>query len=392
MAEVAGGVVGGESLGLSPEVEGVAGVSALEAVEGVLFEVDGKASAGGGGGAVQGAGAASLGGAGGSRRAAEQVEDGADGDGGADGGEVEGGAWSDSGLTLLLFVFGLAFLFASFAGLGELAVAFGVDGQVASFEAILGGDVIDGAVQADVVVMGDEVGDEASGVVGGEGHLGADAVALEGFVPAFDFAVGLGIVGRGAHVGHAGDADEFFEVLGDELRPVVGDDAWSDTWVTLAGALEDGGHVGFLHFLADFPVNEVAAATVEDRAEEVKSAGDVEIADIDVPVFVGLNGLHEAGACFGGRGGMAGQESGGLEDAIDAGRTAGRLVGVEHHESEQPIAFERMGAGKGADLFLFVGGEPMIAWHPGVVFVDVAVALAPIVEFAGADADPAEEV
>ena len=33
----------------------------------------------------------------------------------------------------------------------------------------------------------------------------------------------------------------------------------------------------------------------------------------------------------------------------------------------------------------------MIAWHPGVVLVDLAEALLPIVELAGADAQPGEE-
>jgi hypothetical protein len=37
--------------------------------------------------------------------------------------------------------------------------------------------------------------------------MDADAVALEGLVPAFDLAVGLRVLGRGAHVGHAGKPD-----------------------------------------------------------------------------------------------------------------------------------------------------------------------------------------
>ncbi len=136
-------------------------------------------------------------------------------------------------------------------------------------------------------------------LVEGQRHLDADAFALDGLVPAFDLAVGLGIVGRGLHVGHAGDADELLEVLGDELRTVVADDAWPGVGVGFAGALDDGFHVGFLHFLADFPVDDEAAAAVEERAEEVKGAGDVEVADIDVPVFVGLQRLDEAGAFLG---------------------------------------------------------------------------------------------
>ena len=164
----------------------------------------------------------------------------------------------------------------------------GEDLLVAAVELVLGRDVADGAVQADVVVMGDEVGDDAAGVVERQRDLDADALALEGLVPAFDLAVALRIVGRGPDVGHAGDADELLEVLGDELRAVVGDDAWRDAGVSFAGALEDDFDVGFLHFLADFPVDDEAAAAVEDGAEEVEGAGDVEVADIDVPVLVRL--------------------------------------------------------------------------------------------------------
>jgi hypothetical protein len=39
----------------------------------------------------------------------------------------------------------------------------------------------------------------------------------------------------------------------------------------------------------------------------------------------------------------------------------------------------------------FIVGEPMIARDPGVVLVDLAEAPFPVVELAGADADPADE-
>src|SRR6266705_5220921 len=94
------------------------------------------------------------------------------------------------------------------------------------------------------------------------------------------------------------------------------------------------------HFLADFPVDDEAAAAVEDGAEEVKGAGDVEVADIDVPVLVGPQGLDEAGAFLGGRRRGPGQEPRGLEDAVDAGRATGDDIGVKHHEGEPAITFE----------------------------------------------------
>ena len=88
---------------------------------------------------------------------------------------------------------------------------------------------------------------------------------------------------------------------------------------------------------------------------------------------------------------MSCQQSGGLEDAIDAGRAAGDDVGIEHHEGQVAIAIERMLACEEADVLFLLVGEPVVAWDPGVVLVDLAEAVLPVVEFAGADADPGEE-
>jgi hypothetical protein len=65
---------------------------------------------------------------------------------------------------------------------------------------------------------------------------------------------------------------------------------------------------------------------------------------------------------------------------------------VKHHEGQAAIAFERMPPGEGADAFLLIAGEPVIARDPGVVFVDLAEALDPSVVLAGADADPGQKV
>lgn len=67
-------------------------------------------------------------------------------------------------------------------------------------------------------------------------------------------------------MGHAGDADEFFEILGDELGSVVADDAWRDAGEFFTGALDDDFHVRFLHFFANFVMNGEATAAVQDAA------------------------------------------------------------------------------------------------------------------------------
>jgi hypothetical protein len=43
------------------------------------------------------------------------------------------------------------------------------------------------------------------------------------------------------------------------------------------------------------------------------------------------------------------------------------------------------------DGLAFLGFEPVVAWDPGVVLVDLAVAVLPGVPLAGDDADPGEE-
>jgi hypothetical protein len=360
-------------------------------MEVVVVEVGAEAATGAAGGAMKGTGAALLPAPAGPRLEPQELEDSRDRQRLTQGGEIDGRPRVGSIVCGRLVVL-LTQELATFAGLGEFEVASVEDLLFLAIEFVLGSDVTDSAVQADQIVMGHVIEDDASSVLQGQRRQDADALALEGFVPAFFFAIGLGIVGRCPHVGHAGDADELFEIFGDKLRPVVGDDAGPGVGKDFTGALQDGFHVGFLHFFADFPVDDVTAITVEDAAEGIKRAGDIQETDIDMPVLVGLERLLEARAFFGGRGRDAGQQVGLFEDAIDAGGATGHDVLVEHHEGHAAIAFERMLASEVANAFLLVGDKPVIAWDPGVVLVDLAETLDPIVVLAGADADPGQKV
>ena len=190
---------------------------------------------------------------------------------------------------------------------------------------------------------------------------------------------------------HAGDADELLEVLGNELRPIVGDDARRGAGVGFAGALDDGFHVDFLHFFADFVMDAETAIAVKNGTKEVKGPCDVEVTDVHVPVLMRLQRLNETSAFLGDVGRRIGQESAGLQDEVDAGGAAGNFVGIEHHEGQATISFEGMGAGENGDTFFLFVGQPVVARHPGVVRVDFAEALFPVMELAGADADPGKE-
>ena len=80
-----------------------------------------------------------------------------------------------------------------------------------------------------------------------------------------------------------------------------------------------------------------------------------------------------------------------IEDAVDRGGTASDDVGIDHHEGQSSVTFERIGAGEGANAGFFVVGEPMVAGDVRVVFVDFAEAFVPVVILAEGDGDPANE-
>ena len=138
-------------------------------------------------------------------------------------------------------------------------------------------------------------------------------------------------------------------------------------------------------------MNDEAAVAIEDAAQEVKGTGDVEVADVHVPLLMRLERLHVAGAFLGDVGRLPGQESRLFEDAIDAGRAASDDVGIEHHEGHAAITLVGILAGELADAGDFVLGEPVIARHPGVVLIDLAEAVDPVVVLAAGDAEPGHE-
>jgi hypothetical protein len=67
--------------------------------------------------------------------------------------------------------------------------------------------------------------------------------------------------------------------------------------VELPASLDDALDVALGHRLADVPVDDSAAASVEEGAQVVEAAGDVDVGDIDVPVLVGLQPLVGPSPC-----------------------------------------------------------------------------------------------
>ena len=74
-----------------------------------------------------------------------------------------------------------------------------------------------------------------------------------------------------------------------------------------------------------------------------------------------------------------------------AGRAHRHDVGVQHHERQPPVAFQRILQMEIDDGLLLPILQPKVPGNPTVVLVDLAVALPPVVELAGRDAEPPDE-
>ena len=86
-----------------------------------------------------------------------------------------------------------------------------------------------------------------------------------------------------------------------KLRAVVADHAGAGVRRLLSGALEDELDVGLLHRFADLVMDDGARGAVEDRAEVVERAENVQVGDVDVPVLVRSLRLDEAAPLLRGR-------------------------------------------------------------------------------------------
>jgi len=159
----------------------------------------------------------------------------------------------------------------------------------------------------------------------------------------------------------------------------------------LVGALQDALDVLLGHRLADLPVHDGTARAVEDRAQVVEGAREVEVGDVDVPMLVGPQRLHEPSALLGRLLVPAVEQARGGEHAVDARRAGRDDLLVDHHERQPAVALEREALVEGDDLALLLVEQPVVTRHMAVVLVRLAVAPLPGEELAARDADPRDE-
>ena len=99
-----------------------------------------------------------------------------------------------SGFWVVLPVLDPAFLFSPFSCHLEFLVSLLKDRFFPSFELVFRGDISDGAVKANGVVVFDKPADEALGILKRKRRARPQAPAFEGFMPPLYLAVTLGII------------------------------------------------------------------------------------------------------------------------------------------------------------------------------------------------------
>jgi hypothetical protein len=176
---------------------------------------------------------------------------------------------------------------SSFPSRFELLISLGKEFFLLASKLRVGSHVSNRTVEPDCVVMIDVLCYCLTSIVNAGHALGPYAVPFYRPMISLNLSIALGVVGRSLHMGHSCDAYELFEVSGDELGAVIGDDSRSCIGVLFSASLDNRFDINLLHFFADFPTDNRAGTTVQDAAHEVKSTTYIQIADIDVPMLVG---------------------------------------------------------------------------------------------------------
>src|SRR5215469_16396213 len=123
-----------------------------------------------------------------------------------------------------------------------------------------------------------------------------NALAFQRLVPALNLAVRLRIVRGGSDVRHARDANELLEITSNELQAIVGDDSRLRFRVLLLGSLHDHFDISFSHGLTQIPMHEETTESIQNAAQVIEGAAQVDVGNVDMPMLVRLQRLLEAGS------------------------------------------------------------------------------------------------
>ena len=89
---------------------------------------------------------------------------------------------------------------------------------------------------------------------------------------------------------HARDADELLEIAGNELRTIVRDNAGLRFRVLFLGAFENYFDISFAHRLAQIPMHEETAEAIQNAAQIIEGAAQVDVGTLICQCWCGRNG------------------------------------------------------------------------------------------------------
>ena len=110
-----------------------------------------------------------------------------------------------------------------------------------------------------------------------------------------------------------------------------------------------------------------------------------------MPMLVRLRRLFKPGPLLRGLPVPLSQESRPPQHPPHASWTHRHNFGVQHHERQPPISFQRILQMERDDRLLLPLLQPKVPGNPTIVLIHASVALAPAVKLAGGDAEPADE-
>src|SRR3989442_11067643 len=192
-------------------------------------------------------------------------------------------------------------------------------------------------------------------------------------------------------MGHARDPNELLEVARDELRSVVRDDSGFRLRILFLGSLQDNFDLRLGNRIPQIPMHQETTVSTKHTAQVVERARQVDLGNIVVPVSVGLRRLLKPRPFARGLALPSRQQSRLLQHSPYARRTHRHDLCIQHHERQPPIALQGILQMKTDDGFLLPRLQPEIAGNPTVVLIHSPVALSPVVELAGPNAQPLRE-
>ena len=168
---------------------------------------------------------------------------------------------------------------------------------------------------------------------------------------------------------HTHDPDILLEILGDELRTIVGNNMGLYLRELLMDSLQDNLNILLRHLLAQFPVNDVTAAAIQDAAQVIEGAEDIDVADINMPVFMRLQGLLEAVALTALFDVPASKQTGSTEHTVNATGAYGNNILIKHHIGQTTVSLQRILCMEIDNCLLLPLFEPEVAGYQAIMFI-----------------------